>query len=95
MVIHMIGRSMGIKTVRLDRRSEALLRDLVRRTGMNASQTLKAGLQALHRSLQEDRGKRPWDVYRTLDLGPGGYARAPASQAKQAVREIIRRKHGR
>ncbi len=86
---------MGIKTVRLDPRSEALLRELARRTGLNASQTLKAGLQALHRSLQADSRGRFYEIYKTQDLGPGGYARAPAQHAKQAVREIIRRKHGR
>ena len=32
----------------------------------------------------------PWEVYRSLELGPGGHARAPARRAKQAVREVIR-----
>lgn len=86
---------MGIRAVRLDPRSEALLRDLVRRTGMNASQTLKAGLQVLHETLQADSGSRFSEIYRTLDLGPGGYARAPASEVKRGIREIIRRKIGR
>jgi hypothetical protein len=39
--------------------------------------------------------KRPWDLYRKLKLGRGGYARAPARTAKFAVREIVRKKHGR
>jgi len=86
---------MGIKTVRLDPRSEALLRELVQRTGLNTSQTFKAGLQALHQSLQADSRGRFYEVYQSLDLGPGGYARAPAREAKRAVGEIIRRKHGR
>ena len=79
---------MAIKTIRLDPRSEALLADVVRRTGMNASEVLKAGLAALHERLHA--AERPWDVYRSLDLGPGGYANAPARRAKRAVRKVIR-----
>ena len=86
---------MSVKTVRLEPRSEALLARLVRHTGMNPSQTLKAGLAALDERLRAEGGgrARPWDVYRDLDLGPGGYARAPARQAKRAVARIVRRKH--
>ena len=83
---------MSIKTVRLDPISEALLADLVRRTGMNASQALKAGLVALHETLEAKGHERPYDVYMQLDLGPGGYARVPARRAKQAVPSVIRRK---
>lgn len=86
---------MSIKTVRLDPSSEALLRGLVRRTGLNASQTLKAGLRALDESLQAKNRSPFYEIYRTLDLGPGGYARALARDAKRAVKEIIRQKHRR
>jgi hypothetical protein len=34
-------------------------------------------------------------VYARLDLGRGGRAIAPARDAKKAVRDVIRRKHGR
>ena len=81
---------MAVKTVRLDPRSEALLADLLRRTGMNASEALKAGLLALHERLTARAD--PYALYSTLDLGPGGYARAPARRAKPAVREVIRAK---
>ncbi len=81
---------MTLKTIRLDPRSEALLADVVRRTGMKPSQALRAGLRALHERL---RGRAdPYAVYAALDLGPGGYARAPARRAKQAVRDLIRGK---
>lgn len=83
---------MGIRTIRLDPGSERLLAKLVRQTGMNVSQTLKAGLAALHQAHQAQAGTYPYEVYRTLDLGPGGYARAPARQAKRAVRDLLRRK---
>ena len=81
---------MAVKTVRLDPRSEALLADVVRRTGMKPSQALKAGLAALHERLRARDD--PYAVYAALDLGPGGYARAPARRAKQAVGEVLRAK---
>lgn len=81
---------MTLKTVRLDPRSEALLADVVRRTGMKPSQALKAGLVALHERLRAKDD--PYAVYQALDLGPGGYARAPARHAKRAVRDVIRAK---
>jgi hypothetical protein len=39
--------------------------------------------------------RKPYDVYRELDLGPGGYSIAPAREAKSAIAEAIRRKHKR
>ena len=79
---------MTIRAIRLDPRSEALLADVVRRTRMNRSDALKAGLVALHERLRA--ADYPWEVYRSLDLGSGGRARAPAGRAKQAVREVVR-----
>ena len=79
---------MTIRTIRLDPGSEAMLAEVVRRTGLNTSEALKAGLAALHERLRA--ADYPWEVYRSLELGPGGHARAPARRAKQAVREVIR-----
>lgn len=79
---------MRVKTLRLDPHSEALLADVVRRTGMTASQVLRAGLATLHEQLHARND--PYAVYARLDLGRGGYARAPARQAKRAVRDVIR-----
>lgn len=81
---------MTVKTIRLDPRSKALLADVVRRTGMTPSQALRAGLATLHEHLRARDD--PFTVYETLDLGRGGYARAPARRAKQAVRGVIRAK---
>jgi len=47
-----------------------------------------------YQALQEAH-RKPYDVYRGLDLGEGGYAVAPAREAKSAVAEAIRRKHKR
>jgi len=39
--------------------------------------------------------KRAYDFFEKADLGEGGYALAPASQAKQAIKDIIKRKFNR
>ena len=85
-----LGDCMAVKTIRLDPRAETLLADVVRRTGMTPSQALRAGLATLHERLRARDD--PYAVYERLDLGPGGYARAPARRAKQAVRAILRTK---
>lgn len=82
---------MTIKTVRLDARSEALLADLLERTGMNVSEAIKAGLVVLHQQMRAAGARRPYEVYRMLDLGPGGYALAPADRAKERIADTIRR----
>ena len=84
---------MAIRTIRLGPRSERQLAEVVRRTGMNASEALKAGLSVLHDRLRARDD--PYAVYAALTLGPGGYARAPAREAKRAVRVAVRRKRRR
>lgn len=34
-------------------------------------------------------------IYQSLDLGPGGYAKAPSNRAKQGIRELLLKKHAR
>lgn len=84
---------MGTRTVRLDEESERLLADIRRATGLSVSDALKRGLVALRDVLAARTAAEPFAVYERLDLGAGGYARAPARQAKRAVREVVRRKH--
>jgi hypothetical protein len=45
--------------------------------------------------MNETAPERPYDIYRRLDLGEGGYAVAPAARAKSAVAAAIGRKHRR
>ncbi len=54
---------------------------------------LKEGLTAFETQALQQANRNPYDIYRELDLGEGGYARAPAAQAKSALADIIRRKH--
>lgn len=86
---------MATRTVRLDDEAETTLARLRRMTGLSMSEVLKRGLAAYEREAAAEASRRPYDIYSALDLGPGGYAAAPARRAKAAVAEAIGRKHGK
>ena len=86
---------MGTKTVRLDEEAEKTLGRLRSLTGLSISEVLKRGLYAYEAEASKQAERKPYDIYRALDLGPGGYASAPAREAKSAVAQAIRRKHKR
>ena len=82
---------MATRTVRLDPEAEHALASLTRSTGLSISEVLKRGLMAYKQQAQN----APYELFRRLDLGPGGYARAAAKDAKATVRTVIARKHGK
>ena len=86
---------MGTRTVRLDDEAERTLTKLRRMTGLSISEVLKRGLMAYKVAALNEAHEKPYDVFLRLDLGEGGYAVAPAKEAKSAVVDAIRRKHGR
>jgi hypothetical protein len=86
---------MGTRTVRLDEETERELSRLRKLTGLSISEVLKRGVIAYRDSVSTQTEQRPYDVYRRLDLGEGGHARAAAKDAKKAIVEVLRRKHKR
>jgi hypothetical protein len=86
---------MGTRTVRLDDEAERTLERLRNVTGLSISEVLKRGLSAFEVQAMAQADRRPYDIYRKLDLGEGGYAKGPARRAKSAVVEAIQRKHER
>ena len=74
--------TMGIRTIRLDDRAE----------GREAELRQRAGLPT---SVRHGMTETPYEIFRRLDLGPGGYAVAPAKRAKTAVAAVIGEKHRR
>lgn len=86
---------MGLRTVRLDGETEKALKEVTRRTGWSVSATLKRGFLALREQVTERVQQSPAEVYRKLDLGPGGYAIAPSVQTRQGVQAVLRRKSSR
>ena len=86
---------MGIRTVRLDDEAEAVLAELRQRTGLSISEVLKRGLASYASVSRDAVAETPYEIFRRLDLGPGGHAVAPARDAKAAVASVIEAKRRR
>ena len=86
---------MTTRTVRLDDEAEKALEEITRATGLSVSAALKKGLSALREEIARNASTTPYEVYEKLVLGPGGYAVAPAREAKRSLRDTIARKHAR
>lgn len=86
---------MGTRTVRLDADTEKILRQIVQATGLSMSAAFKKGLLLLHNEIVQQSHRAPYDIYRELDLGPGGYAIASSTHTRRGVQEAIRKKLGR
>ena len=83
---------MATRTVRLDDEAEAVLQQIRDVTGLPISEALKQGLQSLKQRVVEESGRKPYDLFRQLDLGPGGYAVAPSTDTRRGVVTALRKK---
>ena len=86
---------MATRTVRLDDEAEVVLKEVQGATGLPISEALKRGLRALQQEVRQQADRLPYDVYRSLDLGPGGSAIGPSTGVKRAVRTALRKKYRR
>lgn len=86
---------MSIRTVRLDEETEQVLKRVTQQTGWSVSTALKQGLLVLQEDVARRASRTPFDVYRRLDLGPGGYRIAPSTDTRRGVEAVLRRKHRR
>ena len=86
---------MATRTVRLDEEAEAALRHIREATGLPISEALKRGLRSLGDRVKRETQRTPYDIYRELDLGPGGSAVAASTDTRRAVRAAIKKKLGR
>ena len=84
-------REMAVRTVRLDDDGEKLLEGLAREMDLSISAVLKQGLLAL-RDRRRAGGPAAYEIYRQLDLGPGGYALAPSTESRRGVAEALARR---
>ncbi len=87
--------AIGVRTVRLDDEAERVLKQVGRAMGLSISAALKKCLLALRDETARQAGRGPFEIYRELDLGPGGYAIAPSTQARRGVHVALKRKHRR
>jgi hypothetical protein len=85
------GEAMAVKTVWLDEDSERILTDLARDMGLSVSAVLKQGLLAL-RDRRRTGCPDAYEIYRQLDLGPGGYALAPSTETRRGVEQVLWRR---
>jgi hypothetical protein len=83
---------MSTRTVRLDEETEQALRHIIDVTGLSMSAALKKGLLTLQEEVTQRTQRTPYDLYQTLDLGPGGYAIAPSTQTRRGVQAALKRK---
>ena len=86
---------MSTRTVRLDEETEKILQQVLQITGLSMSAALKRGIFALRDEMTQRADRTPYEIYRTLDLGPGGYAIAPSTDTRRGVQEALKRKHRR
>jgi hypothetical protein len=86
---------MALRTVRLDADTEKVLDEVREATGLPISEAFKLGLRVLRDDVCREAGRVPFEVYRQLDLGPGGTAVAPSTDTRGGVRRALRKKHGR
>lgn len=86
---------MAIRTVRLDEEAEQTLARLRKLTGLSMSEVFKRGLVAYKREALSEASHSRFELFGRLDLGPGGYAEAPARRAKRSIAAAIRKKHRR
>ena len=77
---------MGKQTVTLDNEAEEILGRLRELTGLSVSDLLEHSLRAYEEQIEKEARRKPYDIYRELDLGPGGYASVLAREAKPAIR---------
>jgi hypothetical protein len=87
---------MATRTVRLDEEAEKVLDEVRAATGLPISEAFKAGLRSLQNQLKNGEPARSsYDIYRELDLGPGGYAIGPSTDSRTTVRNLLKKKRTR
>ncbi len=75
----------------LDKEAEQALQAVMQMAKLNLSEALKEGLVLLQQHLNQTSESKPFDIYKQLDLGEGGYAIVPSSQAKEGVKTALQR----
>jgi hypothetical protein len=83
---------MGVRKIVLDEQSERALEQVMRMTGLSVSVVLKRGVLALQDSIAQFHELPAFEIYRRLDLGPGGYTLAPSTKSRLGVQRKLQQK---
>ena len=86
---------MGLRTVRLDDETEKVLKQVTKQTGWSVSTALKRGVLVLRDEVGRSGQQSAFEIYRRLDLGPGGYARVPSTETRRGMQIALRQKSRR
>lgn len=86
---------MSLRTVRLEADAERALDEIQRATGLSASAAIRQGVISLREQLRKKAEASPFEIYASLDLGKGGYAKVPARRAKRGIAKTLRKKHAK
>lgn len=86
---------MAIYTIELDARAEAILKKLMAATGVDEATAIQQALLDFEKTFEPPGVTQPFEIYRQLDLGEGGYAACPADQSRQGIVEMLQRKQHR
>lgn len=86
---------MATRTVRFDEETEKELDEVRAATGWPITEVLKRGVKAVRDRVRNKPVRLPYDVYKELDLGPGGYAIVSSANTRAGVRLALKRKHNR
>ena len=82
---------MATRTVRLDAEAEKALQEVQDATGLPISEALKRGLRVLQEQVRRESARRPYDVYRGLERGPGGHSSRSSTTKTRSTRDALRR----
>jgi hypothetical protein len=85
---------MTTHSVRLDKETEKLLNAIKKRTDLNISEILRRGVRVLYDEQISNEEMSSFELYRSLDLGEGGYSRTSSDEVKSSVDDVIGAKHG-
>ena len=81
---------MGMRRVLLDEETEKALDQVIQRTGWSASAVLKRSVLTLQNNVGHISRKSPFEIYCSLDLGPGGYACTPSTETRRSIQKKLR-----
>lgn len=83
---------MGVRRIVFDEESQRVLEQVIQMTGWSISVALKRGVLALQDRIEQSPEQPPFEIYRRLDLGPGGYALAPSTKSRLGMQRKLRQK---
>lgn len=83
---------MSLRTVRLDDETEKALKHVTKKTGWSVSAALKRGVLVLNEEISHRPKVSAFEIYRRLELGPGGYAIAPSTETRRGMQLALKRK---